>query len=57
MSAQVKQSGNKCTLKVTPEREQLIPMTNWFKRQPDPAKGSRNPLHWHIKIKLPKLSE
>jgi hypothetical protein len=51
MNANVKQSGNKCTLKIIPERGQLIPLTNWLHRLPDPAKGSKNQLHWHIKIK------
>ena len=47
----VQNSGDKHTLKITPERGQLIPLVNMFHRLPDPAKGNQNPAHWHIKVK------
>jgi hypothetical protein len=54
-TVKVQISGNKRTVKVTPEhRGEMIPLANMFRRPPDPGKGTRNPAHWHIKIPKPR---
>lgn len=52
MKFELKHSGDKHTLKVIPEREQeLSCLMKLFHRFPDPAKGDRNPPHFHVKLK------
>jgi len=52
MKIENKKSGDKHTLKITPEHIREIPiLMRIFKRPPDPERGSRNPVHWHVKIK------
>ena len=52
MKIEIKKSGDKKTVKVTPERQEEVDrITNILGRPPDLAKGSKNPPHWHIPIK------
>ena len=49
---EVRISGSRHGVKITPTAlGMFILLANMLHRAPEPAKGSKNPLHWHIKEK------
>ena len=50
MKIEIKRSGDKSTLKITPDTVKEQSALTRLLGKPDPEKGEKNPQHWHVKL-------